>query len=174
MNNFLIKSADISAINSFIEHLTNRDSKKNVKLILVDNTYVAFNRFQDDEHLLIPILNDVEKIHGLFTWLMNTIKERRFLLSKNKCSDTESFNLLTKTVNHDVLPDIYLIVNEAYYIQSEICNKEYISLFLDSTSVGIHIVLFTKFTPSKLRLGLAGDLFEICSIQQLNDYFFEN
>lgn len=172
-NNFLVKSADLSAINSFIEQLVNCDNEENIKLILFDSTHISFARFQNNRHLLIPIANDVEKIHGLFSWLIATVKERQLLLSQFECLDVKSFNSLAKAIGHEVLSNIYLIINEAYYIRSELSKEDYIPLFLDSAPVGIHIILFTKFSPSKLQLGLAADLLETCSIQQLNNYFFD-
>ncbi len=145
-------------------------SPEDLRLILVDPKRVEFTAYNDLPHLLVPVINDPNRVAFGLRWAILEMDRRYKLLQKENCRNIVAFNNRKKVVQSDLfgdnsgdagaaesdsasgdvpekLPYIVIVVDEVADIMAAV-GKQVEPMIARLTSlsraVGIHLVLATQ------------------------------
>jgi len=149
-------------LNAFLCGLLMSRTPEQLKLILIDPKRVEFVAYNDLPHLLVPVINDVNKVVFGLKWAVSEMDKRYRLLQKVGAKNIVDYNTRSIVRECDLfegevessdedeplkLPYIVIVIDEVADIMS-IAGKEVepvISrLCALSRAVGIHMVLATQ------------------------------
>ncbi len=157
------KSVCLNAIlNGFLMSRT----PEQLRLILVDPKRVEFTCYNDLPHLLVPVINDPQKVAFGLRWAITEMEKRYRLLQKLGCRNIVAFNNRKTVVQEELfddngapatpqaqdaipakLPYIVIVVDEVADIIASV-GKEVepviARLTALSRAVGIHLILATQ------------------------------
>ncbi|MCQ2392636.1 MAG: DNA translocase FtsK 4TM domain-containing protein, partial [Kiritimatiellae bacterium] len=158
-----------SIINGFLMCRTPED----LRLIMVDPKRVEFTQYNSLPHLLVPIVNDTNKVVYALKWALVEMDRRLKLFSKVGCRNIVDFNTRRKTVQPDLfggetktsekndvpqkIPYIVVIIDEvADIIQTARKDVEpaIARLTALARATGIHLILATQRPDAKIITGV--------------------
>jgi len=148
-------------LNAFLCGLLMSRTPEQLKLILIDPKRVEFVAYNDLPHLLVPVINDINKVIFGLKWAVSEMDKRYRLLQKVGSKNIVDYNSRTIVQETDLfegavagsdddplkLPYIVIVIDEVADIMSA-AGKEVepvISrLCALSRAVGIHMILATQ------------------------------
>lgn len=134
-------------IHSMISSVLFLRSPDQVRLILIDPKIVEMSVYNGIQHLLMPVVTDMERVEEIFSWLVDEMDCRYKLLSENRVRKISEFNEMAQEKGLDKLPDI-LVVCDEFSNMMEVCGKavekSIVRLASMARAVGIHLVLTTQ------------------------------
>ncbi len=158
-----------SIINGFLMSRTPED----LRLIMVDPKRVEFTQYQRLPHLLVPIVNDTNKVVFALKWAQVEMERRLKMFSRLPgCKNIVDFNSRKKTVQPDLfggeaaagkdalperIPYIVLVIDEvADIIQTARKEVEPVVARLTALAraTGIHLILATQRPDAKIITGV--------------------
>lgn len=162
-------------LNSIINGLLMCRTPDQLRLIMVDPKRVEFTSYETLPHLLVPIVNDTNKVVFALRWAVNEMNTRLKLFAKTKCRNISDFNSRKKvmqpafpgfgedevlTKEKDIpstIPYIVIIIDElADIMQSESSKDVEASLarlLALARATGIHLILATQRPDTKVITG---------------------
>jgi S-DNA-T family DNA segregation ATPase FtsK/SpoIIIE len=159
-------------INSIILSLLLTRSPEQVKFILVDPKMVEMAAFENIQHLLCPIVNDMRKAEDILEWAATKMDERYELLKEAGVRNIRAFNKLSakdiyKRFGADDeeerkriptnLPYYVIIVDELADLMmtsGKEVESHIIRIAQKARAVGIHLVLATQRPSVNVVTGL--------------------
>lgn len=159
-------------LNVILAGLLMSRSPEDLRLILVDPKRVEFTAYNDLPHLLVPVINDPNRVAFGLRWAILEMDRRYKLLQKEGCRNIVAFNNRKKVVQSDLfgdasvrdsaesssaqestgdvpdkMPYIVIVVDEVADIMAAV-GKQVEPMIARLTSlsraVGIHLVLATQ------------------------------
>lgn len=155
-------------LNSIIIGLLMSRTPEQVRLILVDPKRVEFAMYNNLPHLLVPVINEPNKVAFGLRWAIQEMEKRYKLLQKHKCRNIIAYNSRKKDFEQpdlfarpdageeseepqerdpDTLPYIVVAVDEVADIMASVGKEVEPSiarLTALSRAVGIHLILATQ------------------------------
>jgi len=150
-------------LNSIIVSMLMTRSPDEVRMLMVDPKQVEFSPYQKIPHLIHPVVNDMQKAAGAFSWMVNQMEDRFDLFRKAGVRNLTEYNNLSEDdlrrrmnmIDADDeewaeipqgLPYLVVIVDEvADLIQTVKEVESYIvRLTQKSRAAGIHLILATQ------------------------------
>lgn len=130
------------ALNCIISSLIKNNTKEDVRLVLVDPKRVEFTPYQDAEHVIDRVIDEVEDTITVLEWLCEVMDKRYDLLSKHKARNIDS--LASKGIK---IPRIVVVIDELADLMSQ--NKKRVEaplvrLAQKARAAGIHLILATQ------------------------------
>ena len=150
-------------LNSIIVSILMTRSPEEVRMLMVDPKQVEFSPYQRIPHLIHPVVNDMQKAAGAFSWMVNQMEDRfelfkragvRNLAEYNKLSEDELRRRMNMIDADDEeweeipkqLPYFVVIADEVADLIQAIKEVEayIVRLAQKSRAAGIHLVLATQ------------------------------
>jgi S-DNA-T family DNA segregation ATPase FtsK/SpoIIIE len=150
-------------LNSIIVSILMTRSPDEVRMLMVDPKQVEFGLYQRIPHLLHPVVDDMQKAAGLFSWTVNQMEERYHLLKKagvrniteyNKLSEDDLRRRMNMIDASDEeweeipqhLPYLVVIADEVadLIMSAKEVESHIIRLAQKSRAAGIHLILATQ------------------------------
>lgn len=134
-------------------YLARNHSPKHIHFILFDSKMVDYAAFRDLPHLSKPIINDDAKADETISWLEKESDRRLALIHGIGAKDIVSYNQQCSLHRQEPLPRFLLIMDDFASLQMY---KKYntpmtlISVLQNGRIAGIHVVLVTSVTSSKI------------------------
>ena len=160
-------------LNSIINGFLMSRKPEDLRLIMVDPKRVEFTQYQRLPHLLVPIVNDTNKVVFALRWAQVEMERRLKMFSRLPgCKNIVDFNTRKKTVQPDLfggetsadkdelpekLPYIVLVIDEvADIIQTARKEVEPVVARLTALAraTGIHLILATQRPDAKIITGV--------------------
>ena len=160
-------------LNSIINGFLMSRKPEDLRLIMVDPKRVEFTQYQRLPHLLVPIVNDTNKVVFALRWAQVEMERRLKVFSRLPgCKNIVDFNTRKKTVQPDLfggeasadkdelpekLPYIVLVIDEvADIIQTARKEVEPVVARLTALAraTGIHLILATQRPDAKIITGV--------------------
>ena len=161
-------------LNSIINGFLMSRKPEDLRLIMVDPKRVEFTQYNSLPHLLVPIVNDTNKVVFALKWAQVEMERRLKMFSRLPgCKNIVDFNTRKKTVQPDLfggeataagkdampdkLPYIVLVIDEvADIIQSARKEVEPVVARLTALAraTGIHLILATQRPDAKIITGV--------------------
>jgi len=154
-------------LNSIIVSMLMTRSPDEVRMLMVDPKQVEFSPYQRIPHLIHPVVNDMQKAAGAFSWMVNQMEDRFELFKRAGVRNLAEYNKLSEDdlrrrmdmIDADdeeweevpkQLPYLVVIADEvADLIQAVKEVEAYIvRLAQKSRAAGIHLILATQ-KPTK-------------------------
>jgi len=150
-------------LNSIIVSILMTRSPEQVRMLMVDPKQVEFSPYQRIPHLIHPVVNDMQKAAGAFSWMVDQMEDRFELFRKAGVRNLTEYNNLSEDdlrrrlnmIDADddeweeipqSLPYLVVVVDEvADLIQMVKEVESYIvRLTQKSRAAGIHLILATQ------------------------------
>ena len=150
-------------LNSIIVSMLMTRSPEDVRMLMVDPKQVEFSPYQRIPHLIHPVVNDMQKAAGAFSWMVNQMEDRfelfkragvRNLAEYNKLSEDDLRRRMNMIDADDEeweevpkqLPYLVVIADEVADLIQAIKEVEafIVRLAQKSRAAGIHLVLATQ------------------------------
>ena len=150
-------------LNSIIVSILMTRSPDEVRMLMVDPKQVEFSPYQRIPHLIHPVVNDMQKAAGAFSWMVNQMEDRfelfkragvRNLAEYNKLSEDDLRRRMNMIDADDeewdeipkALPYLVIIADEVADLIQAIKEVEafIVRLAQKSRAAGIHLVLATQ------------------------------
>jgi S-DNA-T family DNA segregation ATPase FtsK/SpoIIIE len=135
-------------INCLIMSLIYKSSPDEVKFLMIDPKVVELGVYNGIPHLLIPVVTDPRKAAGALNWAVQEMENRYKLFAEKSVRDLKGYNnLLKKTEEEGVLPQIVIIIDELAdlmmvapnEVEDAICR-----LAQMARAAGMHLVIATQ------------------------------
>ena len=146
-------SGKTSFVQTAALYLARNHSPKHIQFIVFDSKMVDYAAFRDLPHLSKPIINDDAKADETISWLEKESDRRLTLIHDIGAKDIVSYNQQCSLPRQETLPRILLIMDDFASLQMY---KKYntpmtlISVLQNGRIAGIHVVLVTSVTSSKI------------------------
>lgn len=146
-------SGKTSFVQTAALYLARNHSPKHIQFIVFDSKMVDYAAFRDLPHLSKPIINDDAKADETISWLEKESDRRLTLIHGIGAKDIVSYNQQCSLHRQETLPRILLIMDDFASLQMY---KKYntpmtlISVLQNGRIAGIHVVLVTSVTSSKI------------------------
>ncbi len=140
-------------LNSIIMSLLYRNSKEELRLILIDPKRVELPVYNGIPHLVTPVITDVRKTINALRWLIGEMDRRFDELSRTGHRDIHSYN----AAEDATMPYMVVIVDELADLMATAAHEveaAIIRLAQMSRAVGIHLVLATQRPSVDVITGL--------------------
>ena len=145
-------------MNSLILSLLFRFSPDNLKLIMIDPNIIDFEAYRPLPQLIMPVLNDPQKVPLALRWTVNEMCRRYMVLAKVRSKNIVAFNSrppeplpVTDDYGEIIppkLPFIVVIINELSDLmlsdQRKDVEQSIFRLTQKGHDVGIHLVMMTS------------------------------
>jgi S-DNA-T family DNA segregation ATPase FtsK/SpoIIIE len=150
-------------LNSIIVSILMTRSPDEVRMLMVDPKQVEFGLYQRIPHLLHPVVDDMQKAAGMFSWTVNQMEDRYHLLKKagvrniteyNKLSEDDLRRRMNMIDASDEeweeipqhLPYLVVIADEVadLIMSAKEVESHIIRLAQKSRAAGIHLILATQ------------------------------
>lgn len=145
-------------LNSLIISILYKAKPSDVKIIMIDPKKVELMGYNGIPHLLIPVVNDVNKAVGALNWAIAEMEDRYSRIGDMKVNSIDSYNRVVESKYYeegnegecpDKMPHILIIIDElADLMMTANCKKE-IELAISrltqkARAAGIHVVIATQ------------------------------
>lgn len=159
-------------LNSIINGLLMCRTPQQLKLILVDPKRVEFTAYNRLPHLLLPVINDTQKVVFALQWAVKEMNNRLKMFNKVSARNIVDFNTRKKTQQQDLfgeespsedessipatVPYIVLILDEVADImltEGKTVEPLIAKLAALSRATGIHLILATQRPDTKTISG---------------------
>lgn len=141
-------------MNSIITSILFRASPNEVKMIMIDPKRVEFTGFNDIPHLLVPVVNEVQKAVSALKWALKAMDERYIEFSKHGVRNIEGYN---EMAGFQRLPYIVVLIDELADLMAlapvEV-EDSIARLAQMARATGIHLVLATQRPSVDVITGL--------------------
>ena len=157
LSNMLVEKSSDEVFDLTIRMLNQNYSLSDLQIMLIDSTGLYNNM----DHLLIPVLNDANKIETAFGWACAEMNARYKTLSEIQCTDFRSYNDSVK--EDERLPNIFIIVSELYSfpeIEGEL-KSNLMELLMKGKRVGVFSLFFTRLNSKNFKLKEIGALLKV-------------
>lgn len=129
------------------------------RLILIDTKGYEFTEYEGVPHLLFPPVSKLEKVIGIFGWLVNEMQERYEKMQKQGVKDIWAYNHKVFTNRGDsILPEILIIIDDFYDLMAsgtaDIIEENICKLVQMSRAAGIHLIISTQRPSTNVITGL--------------------
>ena len=160
-------------LNSIINGFLMSRMPEDLRLIMVDPKRVEFTQYNALPHLLVPVVNDTNKVVFALKWALVEMERRLKLFSRAGCRNIVDFNTRRTTVQPDLfggeakptdkndlpqkIPYIVVIIDEvADIIQTSRKEVEPVISRLTALAraTGIHLILATQRPDAKIITGV--------------------
>ena len=160
-------------LNSIINGFLMSRTPEELRLIMVDPKRVEFTQYNALPHLLVPIVNDTNKVVFALKWALVEMERRLKLFSRAGCRNIVDFNSRRIAVQQDLfggeakpvdksdlpqkIPYIVVIIDEvADIIQTSRKEVEPVIARLTALAraTGIHLILATQRPDAKIITGV--------------------
>jgi len=150
-------------LNSIIVSILMTRSPDEVRMLMVDPKQVEFSPYQRIPHLIHPVVNDMQKAAGAFSWMVNQMEDRFELFKRAGVRNLAEYNKLSEDdlrrrmdmIDADdeewdevpkQLPYLVVITDEVADLIQAIKEVEahIVRLAQKSRAAGIHLVLATQ------------------------------
>jgi S-DNA-T family DNA segregation ATPase FtsK/SpoIIIE len=150
-------------LNSIIVSILMTRSPDEVRMLMVDPKQVEFGLYQRIPHLLHPVVDDMQKAAGMFSWTVNQMEDRYHLLKKAGVRNITEYNKLSEddlrrrmnmidASDEDWeeipqhLPYLVVIADEVadLIMSAKEVESHIIRLAQKSRAAGIHLILATQ------------------------------
>jgi len=150
-------------LNSIIVSILMTRSPEEVRMLMVDPKQVEFSPYQRIPHLIHPVVNDMQKAAGAFSWMVNQMEDRFELFKRAGVRNLAEYNKLSEDdlrrrmdmIDADdeewdevpkQLPYLVVIADEVADLIQAIKEVEayIVRLAQKSRAAGIHLVLATQ------------------------------
>ena len=150
-------------LNSIIVSILMTRSPEEVRMLMVDPKQVEFSPYQRIPHLIHPVVNDMQKAAGAFSWMVNQMEDRFELFGRAKVRNLAEYNKLSEDdlrrrmdmIDADdeeweevpkQLPYLVIITDEVADLLQAVKEVEasIVRLAQKSRAAGIHLVLATQ------------------------------
>lgn len=160
LDNILLISAKDSIIQSIVDGIINTYPSSKLRLLLCDFEGLTFIKYHDDRHLLYPTIFETDKAIDFLNYFESEIRERQKKMIQEKVTSIQAYN--SKGSITEPLTRILIIIDEAErLVNNDQCEESLTTILLSGRKVGIHIILFSKFTNKNIALGKNQDLLHI-------------
>ena len=153
-------------MNLLITSMLYKFNPEELRLIMVDPKVVEFQAYTTLPHLVVPVINEVEKVPLALKWAINEMERRYRVLAKVNVRNLEDFNRRPKTKEPvldeegnpipDKLPFIVVIIDELADIMA-VAKKDVETnlsrIAAKSRAVGIHTIIATQRPDTKVITG---------------------
>ncbi len=163
LKNIIIPSETNEKQIDIINMLLKFNSDETMKLILIDDSIINYNIYNEVPQLLIPVVTDTNKIDGVIHWCCAEMQGRINKFVDSRAKNIDSFN---ENAEGNKLSKIICIANEANEFFKNI-STPLERLFMNSNMVGIYFILFSRFSLKSLSLGIIGELLEVSTADKL-------
>ena len=151
-------------INTLIMSILYKADPKDVKLIMIDPTFVELCVYTGIPHLMIPFVTEPKKAAGALNWAVAEMMKRYDLFAQYNVRDLKGYNAKVETVEAieeegkpEKLPQIVIIVDELAdlmmvapgEVEESICRLAQLA-----RAAGIHLVLATQRPSVNVITGL--------------------
>jgi S-DNA-T family DNA segregation ATPase FtsK/SpoIIIE len=141
-------------INSWISTILFRASPDEVKMIMVDPKRVELTPYNGIPHLLVPVINEPEKVVSALKWAVGEMENRYKMFTEIGAKNIEDFN---NKAGFQTVPYILIFIDELAEImlfspaevEDNICR-----LAQMARAVGIHLILATQRPSVNVITGL--------------------
>jgi hypothetical protein len=143
----------------FINNLLKYNTPQQLRMILINCNNPCFNFYNVIPHTLIPVVTDINKIEGVFIWILQEINNRLNLFLQEKVKDINTYN---EKVKDEILPEIVIIIDEIYEIfKKDEIREILLKMLLNGERAGIKCIFYSKFSKRNLNIGSMEDLLHI-------------
>ena len=153
-------------MNLLITSMLYKFNPEELRLIMVDPKVVEFQAYTTLPHLVVPVINEVEKVPLALKWAINEMERRYRVLAKANVRNLADFNSRPKTKEvilddegnpiPDKLPFIVVIIDELADIMA-VAKKDVETnlsrIAAKSRAVGIHTIIATQRPDTKVITG---------------------
>ena len=148
-----------ATIYSIITSLLYKCTPTDLRFIMHDPKTVELPIYNKLPHMLSPVITDVSKLPAVLSWLVDEMEKRYRFLTKYAALDIEAYN--TKQIDeisnpyYPKMPYIVCVIDEiahAMVIFNEEIELSILRLLLLGHTVGIHLIIATQRTDSKIIL----------------------
>jgi len=142
-------SGKTSFVQTAALYLARNHSPKHIQFIVFDSKMVDYTLLQDLPHLIMPIITEDMKADSAMNWLQIESNRRLSLFQQNKVKNLSSYNQLKK----ESLSRIIVILDDFASLHMNKKNsapQSLVSIIQNGRIVGIHIILVTSVTSSKI------------------------
>jgi len=146
-------------LKTFVAGLSRARTKDEVQFVLVDSPRKAFVEFENDLHLLMPVISKRSRAIFALKWAVEEVSRRLEIFASLGVRDIWDYNQREASKNVDgpkLLPYVVVIVAELADIVKEVGEdpcSEIIQLGIKGRAVGFHIVLGTQQPDSAVAHG---------------------
>ena len=154
LDNILITSTSDEVIKRIVDSVLNKYSPSVLKVVLCDFDGLTFSQYQDDSHLLVPVILNVAKAEDFIRYTVKEINARQEKIVQEKVGNIHDYN--SKSTVITPLVRIMLIIDEAESIFNSYfyrCREELLKILLSGQKVGIHIIFFSRYKEENLIIG---------------------
>lgn len=173
LKNIIVPSVSNEKQLEFINLLLKHNSPETLKLILIDDSIIAYSVYNGIPHLLIPVITEQKKAVAAVSWCCAEMKERINKFVDCGAKRIDSYNEKMRGTGEYVLPRIVVIVNEANEFFRNI-SEPLERVFMNSSIVGMYFILFSRFSVKSLSLGMIGELLEVYTPERLQALLCKN
>ncbi|MBE6414900.1 MAG: hypothetical protein E7035_10195, partial [Verrucomicrobiaceae bacterium] len=144
---------------SIITSLLYKCTPTDLRFIMHDPKTVELPIYNKLPHMLSPVITDVSELPAVLSWLVDEMEKRYRFLTKYAALDIEAYN--TKQIDeisnpyYPKMPYIVCVIDEiahAMVIFNEEIELSILRLLLLGHTVGIHLIIATQRTDSKIIL----------------------
>lgn len=173
MGNTLICDAEDDTHEPLIWNILECYSPYYLKLIMIDETGVVYNGFNGFAHLLIPVVNDIQKSVTAMNWLYYELQDRFKKFANFRAKNIDIYNEKQMHNCEEInkpMPYILVVVHEASLFSME-DRDAFNSMLLNGPKAGIFFLLFSRYSSKNLPFGKEMDLLSIKNIPEAKRYF---
>lgn len=146
IKNIFIENASDTLYEEIIENFVISSNPENVKVIIMNIDFLKVaNKFNGKKQLLIPVINDINKMEGCFNWCIEEIKRRYNMLSANYYKNLEEY----RNDDREKIPQILIMIDDysmiKFYSSSLNIINDYIQeIILRGERVGVYVIIGSK------------------------------
>ena len=158
--NILLANCDGGLRDQIIEGLFDSYSNRALRTIIIDLTGFDFHEYGADQHLLAPIITEIQIANKALQWTISEIQERQKKFVKLRVKTISAHN----DKSDEIFPRIVVIINECEPLFADPQFSELVTIILlQGLKVGVHLIFFSAFSDKNIELGKNRDLLKIVS-----------
>lgn len=132
------------ALSVFINSLIQNNTTMDLGLVLIDPKRSEFVVYEEDQHLIAPIITEADEAETTLQWAVDEMERRYHVLKDAKCRNIESYR-----VQGGAMQSIVIVIDELadLLLASGLRNKietSIIRLAQKARAIGIHLIVATQ------------------------------
>lgn len=158
LENYLISKSSEIFIDNLMENLIKIEDERIMKSILINLDYYSFDQYNQDEHLLVPVIKDPRKAAGALEWVVQEMANRYNIKQK-----------LPYLII--VIDDLTELIRKEYYKSS--IEENLIKIITRGNRVGIFIISGNSLDVKTTDLGKLKGILKAISEEEFNNKLLE-
>lgn len=150
-----VMSGKTTYINSIISSILLTKKPDEVKIVIFDSKKVDYSIYNGTPHLMVPVINDSNKLNIVLQMIRTEIERRMELLNNANVKNITKYNNMV-TEDGNKIPDILIIIDDLTNLNGlEELNKKIEDISLNGWNVNVYMIISANHPSAKVMTTLS-------------------